>query len=129
MDIQILWINPSFNFEFVIYHYHKIKLGLFIFMSQKYNSYFHIGSTLCLITTLRKYNSGWYASGTDIAIHLWPFVLIAYICGFRKDSQIIEYAKYQWIDQNYHDVLKWAINAQYVICYENELKFIYLIRE
>ena len=30
MNLQILLINPAFHFEFVVYHYHKINLGLFI---------------------------------------------------------------------------------------------------
>ena len=42
-------------------------------VSQKYTSYVHIGSTLCLRTTLRKYNAGGYASGTDIEMYLRPF--------------------------------------------------------
>ena len=42
--------------------------------------------------------------------------LIAYICGFRKDRQMIEYTKDQWIYQNHHDVLQWYINAQNIIC-------------
>ena len=74
-------------------------------MPQKDTSYFHIGSTLCLRTSLRKYNAGGYASGTDIAMHLRPFVLIAYIFGFRKDSQMIEYTEDQCIDKNHHDLL------------------------
>ena len=44
--------------------------SVYFLMSQKYTSYFHIGSTLCLRTTLRKYNVGGYASGTDFVIHL-----------------------------------------------------------
>ena len=70
-------------------------------------------------TTTRKYNVRWYASGTDIAIHLRPFVLIAHIFGFRKDTKIIEYTKYQWIDQKYYNVLQWARNAENIICYDN----------
>ena len=30
MNLQLLLINPAFHFEFVVYHYHKINLGLFI---------------------------------------------------------------------------------------------------
>ena len=57
-------------------------------MSQKiYTSSVHIGSTLCLRKTLGNYNVGGYTSGTDIAIHLRPFVLIAYICGFIEHRQ------------------------------------------
>ena len=86
-------------------------------------------STLYLITNVRKYNTGGYVSGTDIAMYLRPFVLITYICGFRKDRKMIEYTKYQWIYQKHHDVLQWARNAQNIIRYDNELKFIYLPRE
>ena len=42
---------------------------------------------------------------------------------------MIEYTKYQWIGQNRHNVLQWSRNAQNIICYDNELKFIYLLRE
>ena len=55
--------------------------------------------------------------------------MIAYICGFRKDRQVVEYTKDQWIDHNHHDVLQWARNAKNVIRYDNESKFIHLLRE
>ena len=42
---------------------------------------------------------------------------------------MIEYTKYQWIDQSHHDVLQWDRNAQHIICYDNELKLINLLRE
>ena len=35
LNLQLLWINPDFHFEFVIYNYHKIKLGLFILLCHK----------------------------------------------------------------------------------------------
>ena len=44
-------------------------------MSQKDTSYVHIVSTLCLRTTLKKYNTGGYASGTDIVMPLSQFVI------------------------------------------------------
>ena len=99
-------------------------------MSQKYIFYFRIGSKLCLRTSLKKYNVGGYASGTDIVVHLWLFLcLIDYICGFRKDMQIIEYTKDKRIYQNNYDVLQWDINAQCIICYNNKLELINLMRE
>ena len=98
-------------------------------MLQRDTYYVHIGSTLCLITTISKYNAGGYASVTDISMHLGPFVLMAYICVFRKDMQMIQYTKYQWIYQKHHDVLQWARNSQKIIRYDNELKLIYLLRE
>ena len=98
-------------------------------MPQRDTSYVHIGSTLCLRTTLRKYNAGGYVSGTDIVMHLSPFVLISYVFGFRKDRKMIEYTKNQWIDQKHHNVLQWSRNAQNIIRYGNELKLIYLLRE
>ena len=75
-------------------------------ISQKYTSYVHIGSTLCLRNTIRKYNAGGYASGTDIMMNLRRFLLIAYICGFRKYRHMIEYTKYQCIDQKHHNILQ-----------------------
>ena len=67
------------------------KIGhVYFLISQKDTFYFHIGLTLCLITTLRKYNTGGCASDTDIVIHLRPFTLIAYIFGFRNYRQVIE---------------------------------------
>ena len=77
-------------------------------MSQNDISYVHIGSIMCLRTSLTKYNSCGYASGTDNVMNLRPFVLIAYIYGFIKDRQIIEYTKNQWIDQNHHNILQWT---------------------
>ena len=63
--------------------------SVYFLISQKDTSYVYIGSTLCLRTDLRKYDPGGFASDTDILIHLRPFVLIAYSCGFRKDRQMI----------------------------------------
>ena len=62
---------------------------------------------MCLINTLSKYNVGGYASGNDIVIHLRPYVLIAYICGFISDRQMIEDTKYKWIYRNHQNVLQW----------------------
>ena len=56
-------------------------------------------------------------------------MLIAYICGFRNDRQMIKYTKDKFIDKNNHDVLQWDRNAQNIICHDNELKLIYLLRE
>ena len=42
---------------------------------------------------------------------------------------MIEYTKYQWIDQKHHALLQWDIKSQNMIRYENELKLIYLLRE
>ena len=42
---------------------------------------------------------------------------------------MIEYTKYQWIDQHNHDAFQWARNAQNIFFYDNELKNIYSLRE
>ena len=83
-NIWHLWINTDFHFKSVISPCHKIKRGLCILYVKKDTSNVHIGSTLCLRTTLRKYNAGGYASGTHIAMYLKTFVLIAYICGLER---------------------------------------------
>ena len=51
-------------------------------------------------------------------------MLIFYIFGFRKDIQLIEYTKDQWVDQQHQDVFQWARNTQNIIRYDNELKLI-----
>ena len=71
---------------------------------------------------------GGFKLDTDIAMHLRLFLLIAYICSFIKDRQMIEYTKDQWVHQKHHDVLQWARNVQNIIRYYNELKLINLIR-
>ena len=108
----------------------QYKIGsVYFLMSQKYTSHVHIGSMLCLRTTLRKHNTGRYAWGTDIVMYFRSFVLIAYICGFIKDSQMIEYTGYKWIDQKHHDLLQCYINVNDIICCDNEFKFMFLLRE
>ena len=47
---------------------------VYFLMSQNDKYYFHIGSTLCLRTTLRYYNVGGYPSDTDIVMNLRLFV-------------------------------------------------------
>ena len=47
---------------------------IYFLISQNDTYYFHIVSTLCLRNTLKKYNVGGYASGTDIAMYLILFV-------------------------------------------------------
>ena len=42
---------------------------------------------------------------------------------------MIEYTKYQWIDQKHHIILQWARNTQTFIRSDNELKFIYLLKD
>ena len=103
--------------------------SVYFLMSKKYTSHVHIGSTLCLRAIQRKYIESGYASGTDIVLYLSPFVLIAYIFSFRKDRQMIEYTKYQLVDQKHHEIFQWARNAQNIIRYDIELKLINLIRE
>jgi hypothetical protein len=80
-------------------------------------------------TTLQKYNTVSYASDCRIQIHMHPFLLIAYICGFRKDRLLTEYIKNEWINKCNNGVLQWAKNACNIICNGNDLKLINLLRE
>ena len=98
-------IQYSFTFRICDISLPQDQIGsVNFFVSQKDTSYVHIGPKLCLRTPLRKYNGDGYAAGTDIAMHLRPFVLIAHIIGFRRYRQMIEYTKDQWIDQKHHDI-------------------------
>ena len=42
---------------------------------------------------------------------------------------MIEYTKYQWVDQKHHDVFRWARNNKDITTQDNELILIYLLRE
>ena len=85
----------SFPFRILDISLPQDQIGPVFLMPQNYNSYVHIGSTLSIRTNPRNYYAVGYASVTNIAMHLRLFVLIAFICGFRKDSKIIEYTKDQ----------------------------------
>ncbi len=84
---------------------------------------------MCIRTTLRKYNAGGYSSESSIDIQMRPFVLIAYICGFRKDKLLMEYIKNEWMNERNNDILQWAKNSRNIIRNDNDLKLIYLLRE
>jgi hypothetical protein len=98
---------------------------VYFFMSHKDKNHVEIGSTMCIRTTVRKYNSGAYSS---IPIHLRPFALIAYICGFGKDKHLMEYVKNKWIEDRDANVMQWAKNARNIIRNDKELKLIYLLK-
>ena len=53
--------------------------SVYFLTSQKDTSYVQIGSTLCLRTTIIKYNAVGHTSGTDSTMHFSMFVFIAYI--------------------------------------------------
>ena len=72
-----IWIySASLNKSIFLFRICDISLpqdqtgSVYFLMSQKDTSYFHIRSTLCLRTTLRKYNAGGYVSDTDTAMYL-----------------------------------------------------------
>ena len=54
---------------------------------------------------------------------------MAYICGFEKDKDLMEYIKNEWIEDRNEDVMQWAKNARNIIRSNNELKLVYLLRE
>ena len=70
------YLNQSrFTFRNCYISLPQDQTGFVWFLMSKNDTYYvHIVSTLCLITTLRKYNVGGYASGTDISMHLRLFV-------------------------------------------------------
>jgi hypothetical protein len=73
-------------------------------MLQKDTLYVKIGSTMCIRTTLQKHNAGSYSLDHTIQVCMHPFVLIAYICGFRKDRLLMDYLKNVWINDHNNDV-------------------------
>ena len=102
--------------------------AVYFLMSKKDKSTVFIDKTMCLRTTIRKQ---FYTSITNsqFPLHLRPFVMIAYICGFQRNIHCMQEIKEQWIDQRDNDVLNWARNGTNIIRYDTDLKLVLLLRE
>ena len=96
-------------------------------MSLKDTSFIHIGMTLCLRTRLRQHNAG-YSTKHKFNIEKRPYVLIAYICGFQRNKELMEYIHQKWLENHDNNVLNWAQNAKNIIKHDNDLKLILLFK-
>ena len=82
---------------------------------------------MCLRSMLRKQNTGVFSS--SLPLHLRPYVLLAYIVGFDRNTAYMEEIKSQWVDRQNSDVINWMKSAENIISFDDDLKVIYLSRE
>lgn len=91
------------------------KTGAVYFMrSKKDPSYVILDSCMCLRTQLLKINTGSCISSGQ-PLEKQPFVLLAYICGFEKNKDAIDFVKQEWKEEQHNDSLQWARNGEQVI--------------
>ena len=82
---------------------------------------------MCLRSMLRKQNTGVFSS--SLPLHLRPYVLLAYIVGFDRNTAYMEEIKGQWVDRQKSDVINWMKSTEKIISFDDDLKVIYLSRE
>ena len=87
---------------------------VYMLLSIKDQSFAYIGKTNCIRTRIRQHNTGIGATSTE-PIHLRPFALYAYICGFNGNQELMFYVERQWkerrnrlIRHGVNDVNAWA---------------------
>lgn len=104
--------------------------AVYFLMSLRDRTYVHIDSTYCLRSMLWKHNAGYSSVDNDLPTNKRPYVLIAYICGFQKDKELMTRVKERWRDQrNFMNVSQWAKDGQNIIQYDDDLKLIYLLKD
>ena len=58
-----------------------------------------------------------------------PYVLMAYICSFKKDKQLMEEVKNTWeFDYRDADILQWVKHAESFVNYNEDLRLVFLFR-
>ena len=97
-------------------------------MSKRNNRFVYIGTTMCLRSLLRSHNSG--TGSFEVSIEFRSYVLISYICGFKKNQTLIEEIKNTWrMDYKLENIFEWARNAEYFISHDIDLHLVYLLRD
>ena len=101
--------------------------SVYLMMSLKDKTTVHIDTTMCLRTTLRQFNTG-YGKG-NIKIHLRPYVLVAYVCGFQRNKDLMHFVRNKWIENHDGNTLQWAKNAHNIIQNDEDLKLVCVFKE
>ena len=68
---------------------------VYMLISVKDMSYAYYGKTNSICRRLMQHNSGFGSTSTE-PIHLRPFALYAYICGFNGNQDLMFYVEQQW---------------------------------
>ena len=90
-------------------------------LSIKDQRYTYIGKTNNIRTRIQQHNSGVGSISTE-PLHLRPYVLFAYICGFESNNDLMFYVEQIWkqkrdrlIRNGVNDIKAWAFCGSDVI--------------
>ena len=94
---------------------------VYILMSIKDQNFTYIGKTNNIRTRIRQHNSGIGSISTE-PLHLRPYALFAYICGFDSNNDLMFYVERIWkekrnqlIRNGVNDIKAWALCGSDVI--------------
>ena len=98
-------------------------------MSVNDHNFSYIGKTVSIGRRIQQHNSGVGSVSTE-ALHLRPFALFAYICGFASKNDLLFYIERVWkekrdrlIRSGVNDLKAWAYCGSEVISELNEENF------
>ena len=117
---------------------------VYFILSTKFFDYTYIGMTKSIRRRLREHNTG-YRSTQSTPIHLRPYALVAYICGFDGDRGLMRHLESKWqlkreelCANGINDWKEWARSGIEVIdefdsdcfnCKKEELRLVCLFRD
>ena len=102
---------------------------VYFLMSKRDKSFVHIGMTFCLRSCLIAHNSGRDCKSSSTPTNKRPYVLIAYICGFDRNKDLMISTKEIWFEERHDDIFEWAKNGRNIIVGDDDLRLIYLLRD
>lgn len=82
-------------------------------MSLKENSFIYIGETQCLKTRLGNHNSG-NGSTLTTPLHLRPYAIIAFICGFDGNKILRRQIERQWQEKMHSQITNGINDAKQI---------------
>ena len=102
---------------------------VYMLLSMKDRNFTYIGKTFSIRTRIKQHNSGIGSTSTE-PMHLRPYALFAYICGFNKNNDLMLYIERVWkekrdqlIRNGVNDPKAWAYCGEEIINIINEDRF------
>ena len=102
---------------------------VYMLVSIKDSSFAYIGKTNSIRTRITQHNTGIGSTSTE-PIHLRPFALYAYICGFNGNQDLMFYVERQWkekrnrlIRNGVNDINAWArCGSEVIACMRTDVE-------
>ena len=102
---------------------------VYMLISMKDKGFSYIGKTLSLRSRIQQHNSGFGSMSTE-PLHLRPYALFAYICGFNRRNDLLFYIELAWkekrdqlIRNGVNDLKAWAHCSSEIISQLDEENF------